>query len=150
MEPREGERGRGKVAPAVGARISFGMMRRTLLALLLLAVVSGVSTDGERRHTRLLRSLPAKDSVVTALPSTLQLWFSEPIEVGVSRVRLEGADAKVIPLAPLSQERAKVDAPVTAPFPQSLSDGTYTVHWTTASKDGHVVRGSFVFTLKAR
>lgn len=101
------------------------------------------------RHTRLLRSIPGKDSVVTASPATIQLWFSEKIELGLSRVRIEGA-GKTVALSPLTQDAGAADAPVVGRVPAPLADGTYTVHWTAASRDGHAVKGSFGFTIKAR
>ena len=120
-----------------------------LVGTVFLLALSAGPAAGARRHTRLLRSIPAQDSVITALPKRMQLWFSEPIELAVSRVRIEGADAKQVALAPLAQDTT-AGAPVSAPMPASLTDGAYTVHWSTASKDGHVVRGSFAFRLKTR
>lgn len=101
------------------------------------------------RHTRLLRSVPGKDSVIAASPATIQLWFSEKIELGLSRVRIEGA-GKTVALSPLSQDASVAGAPVVGRVPAPLADGTYTVHWTAASGDGHAVKGSFGFTIRAR
>lgn len=102
------------------------------------------------RHTRLLRSIPGKDSVITASPATIQLWFSERIELGLSRVRIEDAGGKSVSLSPLTQDASAADAPVVGRVPAPLADGTYTLHWTAASRDGHAVKGSFGFTIKAR
>lgn len=101
------------------------------------------------RHTRLLRSIPGKDSVIASSPATIQLWFSEKIELGLSRVRIEGA-GKTVALSPLTQNASVAGAPVVGRVPAPLADGTYTVHWTAASGDGHAVKGSFGFTIKAR
>jgi methionine-rich copper-binding protein CopC len=120
-----------------------------LIALFALAASTTVA-DATRRHTRLVRSVPPRDSVVRALPPRLQLWFSEAIELEVSRVRLVGPEARSHVLAPLARDGAANTAPVTAPFPQGLADGRYVVHWSTASRDGHVVRDSFAFTLRGR
>lgn len=112
------------------------------------AALLAVAADAGRRHTRLVRSVPARDTVVTTLPPQLQLWFSEPIELAVSRVRLAGPAAGLQPLAPLRRASTGADDPVTAPFPDALAPGRYVVHWSTASRDGHVVRDSFAFTLR--
>jgi hypothetical protein len=144
--------------------IQFGR-RALVLSVLLVTVVattaahrsSTVGATGEAtssraealRHTRLLRSIPGKDSVIASSPATIQLWFSEKIELGLSRVRIEGA-GKTVALSPLTQNASVADAPVVGRVPAPLADGTYTVHWTAASGDGHSVKGSFGFTIKAR
>src|SRR5688572_14870507 len=120
-----------------------------LLCVVSAATVLALPADAARRHTRLVRSIPARDSVIAAAPARVQLWFNEPIELKVSRLRLDGPAAKGVALQPL-ERAAEVDAPVTAPLPNGLADGKYVVHWSTASKDGHVVRDSFAFTLRHR
>ena len=138
-------------------------VRRALVLGALFVTVAATSAandaatgDAERsdaaavRHTRLLRSIPGKDSVITASPATIQLWFSEKIELGLSRVRIEGAGGKSVALSPLTQDASAADAPVVGRVPSPLADGTYTLHWTAASRDGHAVKGSFGFTIKAR
>jgi methionine-rich copper-binding protein CopC len=145
------------VAHDADSSVSYVMLRhRPFLRLgaVLLGVASAVAiaaapVDAARRHTRLVRSVPARDSVIATAPARLQLWFNEPIELKVSRLRLDGPAARGVALQPL--ERAETaDAPVTAPLPAALGDGRYVVHWSTASKDGHVVRDSFAFTLRHR
>ena len=139
------------------SRVCYGMHRyRPVLRLsaLLFGVASAVSVlahpaDAARRHTRLVRSIPARDSVIATAPTRVQLWFNEAIELKVSRLRLDGPAAKGVALQPLERADSK-DAPVTAPLPAGLTDGRYVVHWSTASKDGHVVRDSFAFTLRHR
>lgn len=101
------------------------------------------------RHTRLLRSIPLADSATSASPATVQLWFSEKIELGLSRVRIVGADGKSVSIAPLTQDATKAGAPVVGRVPAPLADGKYTLHWTAASGDGHTVKGSFGFTIKS-
>ena len=102
------------------------------------------------RHTRLVRSIPLADSVIKASPATVQLWFSEKIELGLSRVRIVGADEKSVSIAPLTQDATKAGAPVVGRLPAPLADGKYTLHWTAASGDGHAVKGSFSFTIQSR
>ncbi len=145
-----GSEGAARWRPVRTRGYPSGAMKRTLLALCAVALVTGASTAGTRRHPRLLKSVPAKDSVLSSLPPKLQLWFSEPIELSVSRVRLVGAGAKAIPLTPLWRDPSKPDGPVSAPMPSALPDGAWMVHVTTAAKDGHVVRDSFAFTLRPR
>jgi len=41
------------------------------------------------------------------------------------------------------------DAPVVYAVMQTLGAGKYTVDWTVAGKDGHAVKGSYSFVVKA-
>ena len=132
-------------------RSAFVFARRSaVLACTLVAVIAtSAATTGTFRHTRLVRSLPAADSVIKASPATIQLWFSEKIELGLSRVRIVDAGGKSVSITPLTQDATKADAPVVGRVPTPLVDGTYTVQWTAASGDGHAVKGTFGFTIKS-
>lgn len=129
--------------------------RSVLIGSLLIAVVVTTASSGAAahasalRHTRLLRSIPLADSTVSASPATVQLWFSEKIELGLSRVRVEDAGGKSVAIAPLTQDATKAGAPVVGRVPAPLADGTYKLYWTAASGDGHAVKGSFSFTIKS-
>lgn len=128
------------------------MLRRSLLLALaaaaMLAVTVVSSADAARRHLKLVKSAPAADSVLTASPAAIELWFSEKVELGVSRVRLEGADAKPIALGALKLAAGSDNPPLVAPVTTPLANGAYTVHWTATSKDGHVVKGTFAFRVR--
>ena len=105
-------------------------------------------TPVERFHTRLVKSAPAKDTVLAAAPASVQLWFSEQIDLTTSRVQLVDAAAKPVPTAALTRDDTKADQPVVARVSGALANGVYTVNWSTASDDGHAVKGSFNFTVK--
>ncbi len=140
-------------------RTAFSFVHRAaFLGLLLVAVLATTAAtvdaranvrESALRHTRLLRSIPLADSATSASPATVQLWFSEKIELGLSRVRIVGADGKSVSIAPLTQDATKAGAPVVGRVPAPLADGKYTLHWTAASGDGHAVKGSFGFAIKS-
>jgi methionine-rich copper-binding protein CopC len=111
------------------------LLRPSLVALLAALVLAAASpAEGARRHVRLVKSTPVKDS--------------EPVELGVTRVRLTGVSGTTVATGPL--KRADVaDAPIIAAVLGPMADGIYTVNWSTASKDGHPVRGTFEFTVRA-
>ncbi len=130
-------------------------LRRTLLpTLVLLAALAASSlavtpAEAARRHTRLLKSIPSKDTTLTGTPESLQLWFSERIDLAQSRVQLLGANERAIPLSAITRDDSRPDQPVVAKLMTDLAPGTYTVNWSAASGDGHPVRGGFRFTVKA-
>lgn len=126
-------------------------LRRSLLALSALAiafVVAAAAAPAERFHTRLVKSIPSKDTTVTSSPEKLELWFSEKIDLQQSRIQLTDAANKVMHTLPITRDDSKPDQPVVAVLLAELPSGVYTVNWSAASGDGHPVRGGYRFTVK--
>ena len=125
------------------------MPRLRLLVPAVLAAVAFPVFAGAARlpHLKLKRSFPAKDTVLTTSPGAVRLWLSEPAELPATKIAVT-TDAK----APVAVEKATraagADAPIEAKFAKPLGAGRYTVTWKTMSKDGHVVNGTFGFTVK--
>ena len=140
-------------ATAPRFRTAIRLAALTLLGVTLTAL-SAAPTHAMRhlRHLRLLRAAPAADTVLTASPDAIRLWFSEPVNAAVSKVTLAamgGASGGAnVTLAPLTRDAAK-DAPLVAKLTAPLPVGSYTVTWKAMSKDGHVVNGTFGFQLRA-
>ena len=134
----------------------FASRRLTRLALTALAfavtfvAISATPHNADaaaRRHLRLLRSSPAADTVLTAAPADVRLWFSESPELKVTTVRLAGPSGAV-ELGQLSRGEA-ADAPIVAPVKGAMASGAYTLTWRTMSDDGHVMNGTEKFQLTA-
>lgn len=121
----------------------------SLAALVLVVTAFASPRDGAelRRHTRLVRSEPAKDSVVRVAPTELRLWFSETLDLAVTRVTLTDGNRQQVPTNALTRAEG-ADAPIVAPLNAALPDGNYTVTWSTSSKDGHPVRGTYRFSVR--
>ena len=125
--------------------------RRPSLALATLAAAFSLAATAPatRFHARLVKSNPSKDTVLTAAPRQLDLWFSERIDVAASRVQLVDAAQHAVETGALWRDEKIADAPVVATVKGAMAPGTYTVNWIAAAGDGHPVRGSFNFTLRA-
>jgi methionine-rich copper-binding protein CopC len=98
-------------------------------------------------HAVLVRSVPASRSTLREPPERVQLWFSERLEPAYSTVGVwseAGAqvDARDASVAPDDPRRLSVSLPPARP-------GRYTVRFRVLSVDGHVVEGSFPFTVGA-
>jgi methionine-rich copper-binding protein CopC len=98
------------------------------------------------RHLRLEKSAPADSSVVEAAPS-VSLWFSQATGLDVTRVVVRASGGDTISTLPLTRD-AKPKSPIVAAFRSPLPAGSYAVDWRTMAADGHVVRGSFRFTVR--
>jgi methionine-rich copper-binding protein CopC len=118
--------------------------RRAAIASLLLLPVLTAAALPPLRHLRLVKADPADGSTLTASPTAIRLWFSEPTEPKGSRITLTSGAGTALPLAPLARDAA-ADAPLVARLPQPLAAGDYQVAWRTMSADGHVVKGTLRF-----
>ncbi len=117
------------------------------------ALESGVAT-GEGftatiRHTKLIRSAPTPDTTLGAPPTAITLWFTKPVQLRLTRIRLTDGKGAVVTLA----TPAFVDATetsVVSTLRGIAAPGTYRVTWASTSKDYHVITGSFTFKIAGR
>ena len=109
------------------------------LTLLFPAVVSA--------HAILLRSDPAKDSVLSIAPKQVRMWYSEALNPAFSTAvvvdgenkRVDNRDAHVS-----SNDQTEMDVTLQPNLPPAV----YIVIWRTDSAaDGHILRGSFIFSV---
>lgn len=99
-------------------------------------------------HLRLEKSSPTNGEALTAAPTVIRLWFSLAPEMAVTSIKLTDASGKAVTLSAPRRGSAAKD-PVEADVAGALAAGTYTVAWKTSSKDGHPIKGTFSFTVKA-
>lgn len=119
------------------------ILRATLIALLLLAGAAPA-----RAHVRLAGADPAPDSIVADVPSSLRLRFSGRIEPGYTSVRLFAPDGLQVVTGAVEFVPGS-DREFTVALPPVTAPGVYTVQWQTAGADGHVLEGSYAFTVVA-
>ncbi len=98
-------------------------------------------------HAILLRSDPAKDSVLSIAPKQVRMWYSEALNptfstavvVNGQNKRVDNRDAHVS-----SNDQTEMDLTLQANLPPAV----YIVIWRTDSAaDGHILRGSFIFSV---
>lgn len=132
------------MAPALAAHL-----RRFLPSLTAFVVIMTVASAAATpvRHLHLERSSPADSSVVSA-PDSLMLWFSERPQIAVTRVTVTTASGDTV-AAEKPVQAAGDKAPVVVRFARPPASGAHTVAWRTMSADGHTVRGTFMFTVRA-
>lgn len=128
-------------------------MRKMIQTGMLLAAVVGVSLAAKPHrseaelHLRLVKSVPAKDSVLAEPPTHVMLWFSQEPQARLSAITLKGPGGATVALGPLTQcptEKELLYVKVDGPMPA----GAYTIAWRTASSDGHVIRGELAFRVR--
>ncbi len=123
------------------------VMRRVLyralpLAFCLLFLFPGVS----EAHAVLLRSDPAEGAVINTAPTEVRMWFTESLNSTYSTARILNGSKRV------DQNNAHVSidnsTEMDVNLPPNLPPAVYVVLWRTQSADdGHVLAGSFIFTV---
>lgn len=97
-------------------------------------------------HVHLKRSEPMADSTVTTAPTEIRLWYSAPVQVAVTTVRVAAVDGTSQATIPVRAGTGE-NAPLIAALPRPLANGRYSVAWRTMARDGHVLTGTFSFTV---
>ena len=95
-------------------------------------------------HTSLVKAEPGFDATVNQSPAEVRFWFSEKPEAALTSAALMKEDHS--PVATVRMKETDDSLVVAGPVPVKLEPGRYMVMWKTASKDGHVVRGTYYFT----
>ncbi|EHP43258.1 copper resistance protein CopC [Cupriavidus basilensis OR16] len=97
-------------------------------------------------HGKLERAEPAAGSIGDAPASPLRLTFNEDLEPAFSNANVVDASGTAV-----SKEKAKVDSSnprvLTVAVPKLLP-GSYAVHWSVMTRDGHKVKGEYKFAVK--
>jgi copper transport protein len=122
---------------------------RGLLAagLLLVLLVGGASHAGA--HAALVRSDPPAGAVLPDAPSTIRLWFTEPLETRYTQAQVLNATGQLIS-GVSSAIAPEDDHQLVVTLPADLPDGGYTVAWRNLSAaDGHTLEGYFGFQVGA-
>jgi methionine-rich copper-binding protein CopC len=93
----------------------------------------------------LQQARPAVGGSVSSAPSTIELHFSEGVEVRYSQVSVTGPDGTVPVSRPVNGGAKTV---LVVQVNQQLKPGRYRVHWSVLSVDTHKTQGSFSFQVQ--
>jgi copper resistance protein C len=113
---------------------------RTAIAALLVVT----SAAAALAHAKMTASKPEDGSAVAAGLSEIELSFSHPLRLSMVHVR-DGNKRDI----PLKSELPPSFAQVAKIRVDALTPGSYEVTWTAVAEDGHVMKGSFAFSVKA-
>ena len=112
-----------------------------ILILLTLAMPAGLAA-----HSTLVRSQPPAGATLTAPPSQIILWFNERLERQFHAVTVTDGQGRTIPTQNLHVDQADPTQLTVAVEP--LPPGVYRVRWQVLSRDGHVAKGAFSFSVQ--
>lgn len=121
------------------------MAMRKVRSAVVAVLVMLAGTAGVLAHAKMVRSVPKDGTTVTAGLSEIELSFSKPIRLTLVRVHpLKGGDDVIVSgaLPKAFADAAKVTV-------GAMTAGAYAVSWTAVAEDGHVMKGSFAFSVAA-
>ncbi|MCX7560898.1 copper resistance protein CopC [Sulfitobacter sp. F26204] len=107
------------------------------------AAMVGIWATAAMAHSPLDATTPAHDAVIAEMPAEVLLTFKGEIRltrVSISQAGAEQVDMDLGQQTTFAQEFA---LPV-----QDMGAGTYQVEWRGLGADGHVLKGSFSFTVE--
>lgn len=111
-----------------------------------LSAVLFVLTATVGAHLTVVKTAPGNETTLTEPPAQIQVWFNQQPSPRVSRLEVRGPDGEVaLGRVEINRQERSISAPVKGPLPP----GKYEVTWRTAGDDGHVMRGTFVFSFQA-
>lgn len=121
----------------------FFMLKKVVFLSILLVCFLGCFLPKDTfAHAYLLDSNPKQGGTVDQSPKEIQLHFSEQLTPDMVTVKVNNPRKQSLPisikLAPTDPSRIIVSLP-------SLTKGTYTVHWSVLSEDGHPASGTYAF-----
>src|SRR6266567_836753 len=121
--------------------------RRLLVAVLLALGLAFAFPAASEAHAILLRSDPAKDAVLPVAPSQVRMWFSEALNPAFSTaVVVNGANKRIDIGNALVSPSDATEMDVT--LKPNLLPAVYVVIYRTDSNvDGHILTGSFLFSV---
>ena len=94
-------------------------------------------------HSVLESSIPANGTTVTE-PKSISLTFTRAVRLVTLKLVAKDVDTSL----PVDRS-APAAKSFSAPLP-AVAPGTYEVKWTASARDGHIMTGSFSFTVAAR
>jgi copper transport protein len=118
---------------------------RLVLATLALALSGIVLAAPAWAHAELVSSSPANGARLEAAPDSIQLTFTESVDLVDGGLRLLDGDGTAV----TTSQPVASGHRVTWPMPPNLARGAYVVTWRVVSSDGHPVDGAFAFGVGA-
>jgi methionine-rich copper-binding protein CopC len=129
------------VSPSSGPALPRWLARVVAVAVLMGAAVL-VTAATASAHAALLLTDPADGARLAAPPSSVTLMFNQPV-LGIGAVmEVVGPGGNVGEGAP-----RLVDREVQQALRANAPDGSYRVEWRVTSIDGHVISGTFGYTV---
>lgn len=102
-------------------------------------------------HISLVRSVPAKDTVLTQSPTEVRLWFTGVPRAGATSIKVVDASGTPVQVMVMPVVADKEDGKQQySELHGALASGRYTVVWATTAADGATADGEIPFTVRTQ
>src|SRR5258708_6204351 len=144
---KDPRRYRRKVLASISSLITIRRYFLVALALPLALLLTLIFPATASAHAILLRSDPAQDSVLSIPPQQVRMWFSEDLNptfttadvINGARERVDNHDAHISP-----NDTKEMDLTLKPNLPPAVY---IVVYRTQSAADGHILTGSFIFSV---
>lgn len=102
---------------------------------------------GSANKVTLVKSVPAANDTIAVMPDSLWLWFSEPVIVSLTRIRLQHNKSELA-MRGAFQKAGDPMAPVAVAVSTKRGRGTYTVIYKTGGADRRAALGTYSFVVR--
>lgn len=120
----------------------------TVSAALLFGSMTAFAPAEVRFHAHLVRADPAVNDTIATTPKSVRLWFSEPVELSLSRVRVVRVGGDTVKTGGLRHEGTTASTASLDFSSPATTPGTYVVTYHIVARDGHPTTGSYNFVLR--
>ncbi|MDY7573246.1 copper resistance protein CopC [Actimicrobium sp. CCI2.3] len=121
------------------------MFKRTVFRFIIAALAAALAPVAFA-HAVLKEASPPADAVLDTTPAQIRLQFNEALEAGFSKITLTDGRGTALTTPAAKVEPGQPDTLVLG-LPV-LAAGTWQVHWSTLTRDGHRVKGDYAFRVK--
>ncbi|AKK29932.1 copper resistance CopC family protein [Mycobacterium sp. EPa45] len=118
-------------------------LRRAVAAVLLMSAMALGGAAVAWAHAARVAADPSPDAILTSAPSRVSATFNEQLQTDFAAMTVVGPDGNLWSDGPPQVQGAVVSVGVRPLGPA----GPYTVNYRVTSADGHVVSGSWAFTM---
>jgi copper transport protein len=138
---------RRKALASILSQVTIHRFFLVTLALPLALILTLIFPAIASAHAILLRSDPAQDSVLSIPPQQVRMWFSEDLNptfttadvINGARERVDNHDARISP-----NDTKEMDLTLRPNLPPAVY---IVVYRTQSAADGHILTGSFIFSV---
>lgn len=124
------------------------MKLRTLFLSGVLVILTIQNLPSASAHAALEKTIPSKGSVVSKYTNQVSLFFGEDLltiaDKNPNSISVLDSHAKLVSQAGATVSGSKISTALATP----LKSGRYIVKYRVVSADGHVVSGTYGFTVK--
>jgi copper transport protein len=120
------------------------VLRCASLVALSAVVMIVLAAGPAAAHASLQETTPAADEIAPTAPKAIELEFNEPVDASLGGVRVTAPDGE---RADTGTASTMDGGRVVRAAVERSGEGTYLVEWSVVSEDGHLLQGSYVYSV---